>query len=113
MNTPSVMGSPFSPGAGGASIGRIWIPARERSRSRLRASCASLSSGMSALRLTISEVSAMTVSPGKTRFSQFPSQPGCNQEYTSGLQQGLNDEVAAVVAQAEALVLQQPTEGAF
>ena len=23
----------------------------------------------------------------KTRFSQFPSQPGCNQEYASGLQQ--------------------------
>src|SRR3954451_10556239 len=32
--------------------------------------------------------------PFKTRFSQFPSQPGCNQEYASGLQQGLNDEVA-------------------
>src|SRR3954468_9676671 len=49
----------------------------------------------------------------KTRFSQFPSQPGCNHEYASGLQQGLNDEVAPVVAQAEALVLQQPTEGAL
>src|SRR4051812_28369920 len=49
----------------------------------------------------------------KTRFSQFLSQPGCNQEYASGLQQGLNDEVAAVVAQAEALVLQQPTERAL
>src|SRR4051812_40948238 len=23
----------------------------------------------------------------KTRFSQFPSQPGCNQEYASGLEQ--------------------------
>src|SRR3954467_2526793 len=49
----------------------------------------------------------------KTRFSQFPCQSGCNQEYASGLQQGLNDEVASVVARAEALVLQQPTEGAL
>src|SRR3954454_22644368 len=47
------------------------------------------------------------------RFSQFPSQPGCNQEYASGLQQGLNDEVAPIIAQAEALVLQQPTERAL
>src|SRR3954451_270978 len=49
----------------------------------------------------------------KTRFSQFPCQSGCNQEYASGLQQGLNDEAASVVAQAEALVLQQPTERAL
>src|SRR3954451_20897630 len=49
----------------------------------------------------------------KTWFSQFPSQPGYNQKYASGLQQGLNDEVAPVVSQAEALVLQQPTERAF
>src|SRR5919205_1141859 len=49
----------------------------------------------------------------KTRFSQFSCQPGCNQEYASGLQQRLNDETATVVAQAEALVLQQPTERAL
>src|SRR3954451_24988255 len=53
------------------------------------------------------------VAPIKTRFSQFPCQSGCNQEYASGLQQGLNDEAASVVAQAEALVLQQPTERAL
>jgi len=50
---------------------------------------------------------------GKTRFSQFPSQPGCDQEYASGLQQGLDDEAAPVVSQAKALVLQQPTERAL
>src|SRR3954449_4788588 len=55
----------------------------------------------------------LVFSSPKTRFSQFPCQPGCNQKYTSGLQQGLNDEVAPVVSQAEALVLQQPTERAL
>jgi len=46
-------------------------------------------------------------------FSQFLSQPGCNQKYASGPQQGLNDEATTVVAQAKALVLQQPTERAL
>src|SRR4051812_11620261 len=49
----------------------------------------------------------------KTRFSQFPGQLGCSQKYASGLQQGLDDEPAPVVAQAEAFVLQQPTERAL
>src|SRR4051812_48978533 len=44
----------------------------------------------------------------KRRFSELPSKPPCNQEYTSGLEQRLHDEAKPVVAQGEALVLQNP-----
>uniref|UniRef100_UPI0005C17577 hypothetical protein n=1 Tax=Muricoccus aerilatus TaxID=452982 RepID=UPI0005C17577 len=32
----------------------------------------------------------------KTRFSEFLSESSCNQEYACGLEQGLNDEAAAI-----------------
>ena len=38
----------------------------------------------------------------------MPGKPPCNQEYTSGLEQRLHDEVQPVVAQSEAPVLQHP-----
>ena len=44
----------------------------------------------------------------KTRFSEFPYELFCNQEYACGLEQGLNDEATSVVAQRQSLVLQQP-----
>ena len=50
---------------------------------------------------------------GKKRFSEFPSEPGCNQEYACGSEQGLNDEAEPVVAQAEAFIFQQPGVGAL
>src|SRR4051794_6600817 len=44
----------------------------------------------------------------KRRFSELPGKLSCNQEYTSGLEQRLHDEVEPVVAQSEAPVLQNP-----
>jgi hypothetical protein len=41
-------------------------------------------------------------------LSQFPSKASCNQEETGGLEQELDDEAEAVVAERQALVLQQP-----
>ena len=49
----------------------------------------------------------------KRRFSEFPCEPGCNQKYACGLEQAFDDEAEPVVAQAEALVLQQPGVGAL
>ena len=47
-------------------------------------------------------------SVAKRRFSEFSSEPACNQEYAGGLEQGLDDEAEPVVAQRQALVLQHP-----
>src|SRR3954452_24925551 len=44
----------------------------------------------------------------KRRFSEFSGEAACNQEETGGLEQGLNDEPEAVVAERQTLVLQQP-----
>src|SRR4051812_50229689 len=44
----------------------------------------------------------------KRRFSEFSGEAACNQEETGGLEQGLNDEPEAVVAERQPLVLQQP-----
>src|SRR4051794_41450604 len=44
----------------------------------------------------------------KRRFSEFSGEALCNQEETGGLEQGLDDEPEAVVAQGETFVLQQP-----
>jgi hypothetical protein len=44
----------------------------------------------------------------KRRFSQFLCHASCNQKDACGLEQGLNDEAEAVVAQSETLVLQDP-----
>jgi len=49
----------------------------------------------------------------KRRFSQFACQPSCSQEYACCLEQGLNDEATPIVAQGEALVLQQRGIAAF
>lgn len=49
----------------------------------------------------------------KRRFSEFPCEASCNQEYASGIQQGLNDKAEPVIAQREALVLQYPGIAAF
>ncbi len=43
----------------------------------------------------------------KKRFSQFACEFFCTQEYAGDLKQALDDEAEAVVAQGEALVLQQ------
>ena len=46
-------------------------------------------------------------SPGRERvFSQFASQAWCNQEDAGRLKQGLDDEAETVIAQGQALVLQ-------
>jgi hypothetical protein len=42
----------------------------------------------------------------KRRFSEFPSEPACNQKYAGGLEQGPDDEAEPVVAQRQALILQ-------
>src|SRR4051794_22957490 len=47
-------------------------------------------------------------SHSKRRFSQLADEATCNQEETGGLEQGLDDEAEAVVAQRQALVLQEP-----
>src|SRR3954447_23418650 len=44
----------------------------------------------------------------KRRFSEFAGEASRNQEETGGLGQGLDDEAEPVVAQRQALVLQQP-----
>ena len=44
----------------------------------------------------------------KRRFSEFPSELACNQEYAGGLEQGLDDEAEPVVAQREAPVFEHP-----
>src|SRR4051812_50080752 len=44
----------------------------------------------------------------KRRFSEFAGEASRNQEETGGLEQGLDDEPEAVVAERQALVLQQP-----
>ena len=49
----------------------------------------------------------------KRRFSKFPGEPGCNQECACGLEQRFDDVSEPVVAQAKALVLQQPGVGAL
>ena len=49
----------------------------------------------------------------KRRFSEFPSELACNQEYAGGLEQGLNDEAEPVVAQREAPVFEHPSIAAL
>lgn len=49
----------------------------------------------------------------KTQFSQFPSELWCNHKYEFGLKHGVDNMAEAVVAQAEALVFQQPDDGAL
>ena len=44
----------------------------------------------------------------KKRFSELAGEAACNQEYTGGLQQGLDNEAAAIVAQRQASVLKHP-----
>src|SRR3954464_13503610 len=44
----------------------------------------------------------------KTRFSELAGEAACNQEYTGGLQQGLDNEAEAIVAQRQASVLKHP-----
>jgi len=44
----------------------------------------------------------------KRRFSQLTGEASCNQKYACRLEQSLNDEAKPVIAQGEALVLQQP-----
>ena len=51
--------------------------------------------------------------PTKRWFSEFPSEPGCSQEYACGLEQAFDDEAEPVIAQAETLVFQQPGVGAL
>ena len=45
--------------------------------------------------------------------SEFSGEASCNQEYASGIQQGLNNKAEPVIAQREALVLQHPDIAAF
>ena len=52
-------------------------------------------------------------SGSKRRFSEFPSEPACNQEYAGGLEQGLDDEAEPVVAQREAPVFEHPSIAAL
>src|SRR3954449_10098797 len=54
-----------------------------------------------------------TVTDLQKRFSQFASHASCNQEDACGLEQGLDDEAEPVIAQGEALVLQNPGVGAL
>jgi Tsp45I type II restriction enzyme len=49
----------------------------------------------------------------KRRFSEFPSEPACNQEYAGGPEQGLDDEAEPVVAQREAPVFEHPSIAAL
>jgi hypothetical protein len=49
----------------------------------------------------------------KRRFSEFPSELACNQEYAGGLEQGLDDEAEPVVAQREAPVFEHPSIAAL
>src|SRR4051794_41616346 len=51
--------------------------------------------------------------PLKRRFSQFAGDASCNQEDACGLEQGLDDEAEPVIAEGEALVLQDPGVGAL
>src|SRR3954447_4524416 len=44
----------------------------------------------------------------ETRFSELAGEAACNQEYTGGLQQGLDNEAEAIVAQRQASVLKHP-----
>src|SRR5215211_2630184 len=49
----------------------------------------------------------------KKRFSELAGEAACNQEYTGGLQQRLDDEAEPVIAQGEAFVLEHPGIAAF
>ena len=49
----------------------------------------------------------------KRRFSEFASEPACNQEYARALEQGLDDEAEPVVAQSQPAVLHQPGKAAL
>src|SRR6201986_745247 len=60
-----------------------------------------------------SQLEVIMKTASKRRFSQFPSEPACNQEYAGGLEQGLDDEAEPVVAQREAPVFEHPSIAAL
>ena len=59
------------------------------------------------------EARLLSLPQHKGRFSEFLSETSCNQEYACGLEQGLDDEAAAIVTERQSPVLQQPGVGAL
>jgi hypothetical protein len=98
------------------------VPDEARPRAAAEAAMAQLTSGLHALGFDLrgrtatlgEQVASELTQPllsargSKRRLSQFPGEASCNQEETGGLEQGLDDEALAVVAQRQASVLQDP-----